>query len=313
MTIEDCKNAWKLEKKDFEAFLIMDKSLSKSTLSAYMHDVNILQDYLLDYKKMILLPQDVRGELLQDFLYYLTMDIGLSSSSQNRLVSGIKAFYKSMLYNDKIETNPIDIIDTPKIPKRLPQVLSIDEIDAIEKTFDLSKPDNVRNRCIVEIMYSCGLRVSELVNLKIEDIHFEDSFLLIKGKGSKERLVPIGNSGKKLIKDYIHYTRCHIKPQQGEESYVFLNRRGKHLTRVFVFTMIKNAAAAAGILKNISPHTLRHSFATHLLEGGADLRSIQMMLGHEYITTTEIYTHINTDYLFDSILSFHPRYNARKK
>jgi integrase/recombinase XerD len=216
------------------------------------------------------------------------------------------------LYEDVIKYNPLDLIDSPKIIRKLPQVLSFEEIEQIENSFDLSKPEHFRDKTMIETLYSCGLRVSELVNLGLSNFYFSDNIILVKGKGNKQRIVPIGRYAIKLINLYINDIRSHLKIAKGHEDYVFLNHlRGKQLTRVYVFTMIKRAAENAGIQKTISPHTFRHSFATHLLEGGADLIAIQMMLGHQSITTTEIYTHIDRHYLEDAILSYHPRYKIR--
>jgi integrase/recombinase XerD len=298
--------------KGFEHFLLIDKSVSNNTKLAYLHDINLLHEYL---KEKISdpppAPTTLKIEHIQGFIIYLNEDKHISENSQARCLSGIRSFYKYLLYEDVIRYDPLELVESPKSIRKLPQVLSFEEIERIENSFDVSKPENFRDKTIVETLYSCGLRVSELVNLCLSNLYFADSIILVKGKGNKQRIVPIGRYAVKLINLYVNDIRTHLKIAKGHEDYVFLNRRGKQLTRVYVFTMIKRAAENAGIQKTISPHTFRHSFATHLLEGGADLKAIQMMLGHESITTTEIYTHIDRQYLEDTILSYHPRYKIR--
>ncbi len=295
----------------FKNFLLVDKSLSNNTLFAYLHDVELLQEYLQKDFVQIPDPVELKMENIQKFVNYLNEEKQMSENSQARCLSGIKSFYKYLLYEDLISYNPLELVESPRRVRKLPQVLSFEEIEEIENTMDVSKPEHFRDKAIIETLYSCGLRVSELVNLKLSNLRFKDNIIFVHGKGNKQRIVPIGRYAIKLINLYIKDIRVHLHIQKGHEDYVFLNRRGKQLTRVYVFSMIKQAAEKAGIQKTISPHTFRHSFATHLLEGGADLRAIQMMLGHESITTTEIYTHIDRQYLEDAILSYHPRYKIR--
>ncbi|MBO4581769.1 MAG: tyrosine recombinase [Bacteroidales bacterium] len=308
--MQTSEQQWEEAAKNFKVFLLIDKSLSENTIEAYLRDVLSLKIYL-EQQHLDIAPQQITAEHIQSYLQYLSGKPDLKSVSLARRLSGLKTFYKYLLYEDQIQESPLKLIKTPRLQRNLPQVLSIEEIDAMEATFDLSVPEQARNHCIVETLYSCGLRVSELVNLKLENLYFNDSFVQITGKGDKERLVPIGNKIQQELDYYIHHIRSFTEPRAGEESYVFLSRRGRHLTRMFVFQMIQKAAAAAGITKKISPHTLRHSFATHLYEGGADLFSIQAMLGHSSITTTEIYTHVSTAYIQDILLNYHPRYKVK--
>lgn len=297
---------WTASLRLFHAFLKVDKSLSDNTIKAYLHDVQLLINFL-EEKKTGLSPTEVTLEHARKFLDRLT-ELGISATSQARIVSGIKAFYKSLLAQNGIDVNPLELLEAPKIGRKLPQVLSIEEIDTMENSLDLSKPENFRNKAIIETLYSCGLRVSELLNLRISDLHFNENYISVIGKGDKQRLVPIGHSAQKLITLYIEGYRSQLSIQKKSENIVFLNRRGGKLSREMIFLMVKKTAEEAGIHKTLSPHTFRHSFATHLLEGGADLRSIQAMLGHKSITTTEIYTHINRQFLEDTLRSFHPRY-----
>lgn len=297
---------WTASFRSFHAFLKVDKSLSNNTIQAYLHDVHLLIDFFQE-KKILLSPTEVTLEHARKFMEHLT-ELGISVTSQARIVSGIKAFYKSLLAQNLIDVNPLELLEAPKIGRKLPQVLSIQEIDAMENSLDLSKPENLRNKAIIETLYSCGLRVSELVDLRVSDLHFNENYISVIGKGDKQRLVPIGHSAKKLITLYIEEYRSQLLIQKKSENIVFLNRRGGKLSRQMIFLIVKQIAEEAGIQKTLSPHTFRHSFATHLLEGGADLRSIQAMLGHKSITTTEIYTHINRQFLEDTLRSFHPRY-----
>ncbi len=297
---------WKTTIIAFNTFLKVDKSLSQNTVDAYLHDVALLQTYL-EEESITINPADISLEQARGFLNYLN-DLGISAVSQARIVSGLKAFYKSLLIQNIIDTNPLELLEAPKIGRSLPQVLSVEEIDAMINSLDLSIPENFRNKAILETMYSCGLRVSELVGLRLSDLHFKENYISIIGKGDKQRLVPIGNKAKKLITLYIESYRNQLSIKKESEHIVFLNRRGNKLTRTMIFLIVKQTAEHAGIQKSVSPHTFRHSFATHLLEGGADLRSIQAMLGHESITTTEIYTHINREYLEDTLRSYHPRF-----
>lgn len=302
---------WEDAIKGFKNFLRIEKSLSNNTVNAYTRDVVSFVSYLDSNQKEHLSPLKIKKEDIQDFLIYLHRETQINETSQARRLSGLRAFYKYLLYEDIITINPMDLIESPTITRKLPLVLSFEEIELIEESMDVSKPEWFRNKAIVETLYACGLRVSELVNLKLSNLKFSDGFIIVRGKGNKQRIVPIGNYAIKLINLYVNDIRTHLPVQKGHEDFVFLNRRGRQLTRFYVFTMIKEAVENAGIKKTISPHTFRHSFATHLLEGGADLRAIQMMLGHESITTTEIYTHIDRQYLEEAILSYHPRYKVK--
>lgn len=286
----------------YKQYLKLERSLSPKTVEAYLHDIEKLNDFIGGRKKL----EDVKLEDLQDFLASL-YDDKISARSQARIISGLKSFYKFMLFDHKITHDPTELLDAPKIGRHLPEVLSIPEIEAILNGIDLSKPEGHRNKAIIEVMYGCGLRVSEVVNLRISNLYFRDNYIRIIGKGDKERLVPIGQTAQNAILLYMEGVREHIKIKKGEEDFVFLNRRGARLTREMIFMMIKQAAEVAGITKTISPHTFRHSFATHLVEGGADLRAVQEMLGHESITTTEIYTHLDRSYIKSIIEQYHPR------
>ena len=286
----------------YENYIKLERSLSPKTVEAYLHDVEKLNDFLGDRKKL----EEVELSDLQSFLASL-YDENMSARSQARIISGLKSFYKFMLYERRIAHDPTELLDAPKIGRHLPEVLSIPEIEAILDGIDLSKPEGHRNKAIIEVMYGCGLRVSEVVNLRISNLHFRENYVRIIGKGDKERLVPIGHTAQQAILLYLEGHRMHLKIKKGEEDFVFLNRRGSRLSREMIFMMIKEMAAAAGIRKTISPHTFRHSFATHLVEGGADLRAVQEMLGHESITTTEIYTHLDREYVKNIIEQYHPR------
>jgi integrase/recombinase XerD len=287
--------------KRYNAFLMLEKSLSKNTIEAYKRDLDKLLTYLSEAKINYV---DATLEHLRDFLIDLN-EIGISIRSQARIVSGVKSFYRFLNYEDILQTDPTELLEMPKIGKRLPEVLSIDEIQDIINAVDLSTKEGQRNKAILETLYGSGLRVSELVNLKISNIYAEEKYMLITGKGNKQRLVPLSDEALKQIQLWL-LDRNQLFIQKGHEDYLFLNRRGAQLTRVMIFTIIKRLTEAAGIEKNISPHTFRHSFATHLLEGGANLRAIQQLLGHESILTTEIYTHMDLDFLRETILEFHP-------
>jgi integrase/recombinase XerD len=286
----------------------LERSLSANSVEAYLHDVSLLHQYIVLHDQK-LSPLKVTSKHLQDFLEYVN-ELGMSAHSQARILSGIKAFYKYLLIEELITKDPTALIEGPKLGRKLPDTLSYIEIEKIFEGIDLSSNEGGRNRAMLEVLYSSGLRVSELVELKLNNIHFDIGFLRVVGKGNKERLVPIGRDALKYLKIYADEIRGkppHKPVQKGFESYAFLNRGGKKLTRVMIFTIIKNLAKVVGINKSISPHTFRHSFATHLIEGGADLRAVQEMLGHESITTTEIYTHLDRDYLRQVIQEFHPR------
>lgn len=288
--------------KKYYAYLLLEKSLSKNTIDAYKRDLRTLLDYLERSQIDVL---KVKKEHLFDFLVELC-NVGIQPRTQARIISGIKSFYKFLVYDKQIANNPTDLLESPKIGFRLPEVLSIDEINRIVQSVDLSKPEGQRNKTIIEVLYGSGLRVSELVNLKLSNIFFEERFMKVEGKGSKQRLVPLSDESLKQMQFWF-LDRNLLKIQPGNEDFLFLNRRGAKLTRSMIFSIVKKMALDAGIKKNVSPHTFRHSFATHLLEGGANLRAIQQLLGHESIMTTEIYTHIDVQFIREEILSKHPR------
>jgi integrase/recombinase XerD len=296
---------WKVYIQGFKSFLTLERSLSANSIEAYLHDVEKLYQFL-EYKKYILSPKEVELKQLQEFLKWIT-ELGMTSRSQARVISGVKAFYKYLLLENVLSADPTALLEAPKLGRKLPETLSVEDINKIIDGIDLSTPEGVRNKAMLETLYSCGLRVSELVNLKISNLFLRDGFVKVTGKGDKERLAPIGSIAVKHITVYKDEVRCHIAVKKDQEDFLFLNRRGAKLTRVMVFTIIKRLATKTGLKKHISPHTFRHSFATHLIEGGADLRAVQEMLGHESITTTEIYTHLDREYLREAIIRFHPR------
>ena len=288
----------------FGHFLRITRSLSAKTVSAYRQDLAKLIQYL-DENRPDLSLETVDTETVRDFLQ---TQQHLSASSQARMISGLRTFYRYLLVEERIEKNPLDLVDSPKMKRKLPQVPSFEEIEAMEKSFDLSFPEQFLNKAIIELMYSCGLRVSEVVSMPVSGLHLDEGFISVIGKGNKERLVPIGKYATRLIKEYLEGYRPKLHPKKKESQYLFLNRRGGRMTREMVFLIVKKAAADAGIRKNVSPHSLRHAFATHLMEGGADLRSVQEMLGHKNITTTEIYTHLDRSFLEKTIRNYHPKY-----
>ena len=296
---------WKIYIQGFKSFLALEKSLSNNSIEAYLHDVDKFVQFL-EYKKYNFGPKEIELKHLQDFLKWINQ-LGMSAGSQARIISGVKGFYKYLLLENVLNNDPTTLLEAPRIGRKLPDSLSVDDINKIIEAIDLSKPESQRNKAMLETLYSCGLRVSELVNLKISNLYFTDGFVKIIGKGDKERLVPIGSSAIKQINIYKNEVRSLCLVKKDHEDFLFLNRRGAKLTRVMVFTIIKHLALKTGIKKHISPHTFRHSFATHLIEGGADLRAVQEMLGHESITTTEIYTHLDREYLRQAIIQFHPR------
>ena len=300
---------WEAYKKGFKAYLQLEKSLSDHSVSAYLSDLEKLTTYLLSsgIKKN---PSEIELPDLQGFVYGLA-EIGMSAASQARIISGLKAFFRYCLLEDIIKADPTQLLEAPKLKRSLPDVLSYEEIEKMSAAIDLSTPEGTRNKAILEVMYGCGLRVSEVVNLRISQLFLDVEFVRIIGKGNKERLVPIGATAVKYLNIYLRNVRVHVNIQPGEEDMVFLNRRGKRLSRVMIFLIIKDLAKAAGIKKTISPHTLRHSFATHLVEGGADLRAVQEMLGHESITTTENYTHLDREYLRKTLENFHPGFRLK--
>ena len=296
---------WSEAKKGYENFLRLEKSLSQNSVAAYINDINKLILFLeKDFKKLS--PDKVKLSHLKKFIEWLN-EKGVSPRTQARTISGIKSFFKYLLMEEKITNDPTTLLESPKIGRKLPEVLSIDEIDLLIDSVDVAKPEGQRNRAMLETLYSCGLRVSELVNLKLTNLYFEQGYLKVEGKADKERLVPISKNATTEIGKYVEGYRKTLKVSKDSENILFLNRRGKKLSRVMIFTIIKNLAEKVGINKKISPHTFRHSFATHLINGGADLRAVQEMLGHESILTTEIYTHLDKDYLKSTISHFHPR------
>jgi integrase/recombinase XerD len=296
---------WSSYIKGFKAYLKLERSLSGNSIEAYVRDIEKLTQFL-ELKGLNNTPEEITLNILREFLRWVT-ELGMMPTSQARIISGIKAFYKYLLMEDVIKKNPAELLEAPKTSRKLPDTLNIVEIDNMLSIIDRSKPEGMRNRAIIETMFSCGLRVSETVGLKLSEISYEEEFVKVVGKGNKERLVPIGSVALNAIKQYVDFVRVHIDVKPGNNDIVFLNGRGTKLSRVMIFYIIKKLAAEAGIRKTISPHTLRHSFATALVEAGADLRAVQQMLGHESITTTEIYTHIDREYLRDVITQFHPR------
>jgi integrase/recombinase XerD len=285
--------------------LKLERSLSPNSIEAYLKDVEKFIQYL-GYFKVDISVKEVHTQHIDQFLKWI-YELGLSAATQARVLSGLKAFYKFLLIENEVSSNPFELIEGPKLTRKLPEVLHVEEINNIVSQIDLSTPEGERNKVIIETLYSCGLRVSELTALQISNLYMNIGFIKVLGKGNKERLVPIGEYTAKLIENYIKNTRHNLPVTQASSDIVFLNRRGGKLSRVMVFTIVKDLVMKAGIKKNVSPHTFRHSFATHLIEGGADLRAVQEMLGHESITTTEIYTHLDRDYLRSNILQFHPR------
>ena len=295
--------SWKSAILGFKSYLTIERSLSDNSVDAYIRDVKKLANFAKEKQKTEL---QISKSDLSEFISNISKN-GVASRSQSRIISGIKAFYKYLIMEDYITADPTELLESPKIGMKLPDTLSIEEIDSLIAAIDLSKAEGERNRAMLEILYSCGLRVTELIILKLSNISFVEGFIKVVGKGNKERLAPIGNTALKYLNIYINEVRNHQEIQKGHEDIIFLNRRGKQLTRVMIFIIIKQLAEKIGLKKNISPHTFRHSFATHLIQGGADLRAVQEMLGHESITTTEIYTHLDKEYLRETIISFHPR------
>ncbi len=295
---------WEFAIKGFNSFLKLEKSLARNSVDAYLHDVRLFEQYSVGIGKTN--PESITQNDVKDFIRFI-VEIGFAATSQSRIISGIRAFYHYLLMEELIRKNPLQFIKSPKNPRKIPDTLQYIEINELIAQLDLSLAAGVRDKAIIEMLYSCGLRVSELTELKISNLYLDIEFIKIVGKGNKERLVPIGAEAIKQIEIYRDQVRKLIDVKKGFEDHLFLNRRGSRISRITVFTTLKKLALKAGIKKSISPHTLRHSFATHLLEGGADLRAIQQMLGHESITTTEIYAHADQDYLRETILQFHPR------
>jgi integrase/recombinase XerD len=296
---------WRSAIKGFQAYLKLERSLSANSIEAYSRDMEKLYQFA-EAQTNKLNPEQITLADLRRFITWVN-ELGMIPSSQARILSGIKAFYKYLLMEDMIKIDPSELLESPKIQRKLPDTLSYADINKMIDAIDLSKPEGPRNKAIMEVLYGCGLRVSELTELKLSNLYLDIEFIKVFGKGSKERLVPIGGSAIRALKIWIEQVRVHIPIKKGEEDLVFLNRRGTRLSRVYIFLMIKSLAEQVGLKKTISPHTFRHSFATHLVEGGADLRAVQEMLGHESITTTEIYTHLDREYLKGTIIQFHPR------
>lgn len=299
---------WQSYIKGYETYLMLERSLSGNSISAYLRDIRKLMDFVETHHEG-LLPYKLTQDHLHDFLQYIGTT-KMSARSQARLISGIRSFFRFLLLENIVSNDPTQLLDMPRIGQKLPDTLSVDEVLKVIDSVDLSAKEGERNKAILETLYSCGLRVSELTALKISDVYFNEGFVRITGKGDKERLVPIGHDALKQISTYLHQVRIQQPIKKGSEDILFLNKRGSKLSRVMIFNIIKKQAELAGIRKTISPHTFRHSFATHLVEGGADLRAVQEMLGHASITTTEVYTHLDRQYLRSVIMQYHPR--ARK-
>lgn len=301
---------WEPYKKGYKAWLQLEKSLSDNSVEAYLRDIEKLTQFLQD-QPPLKSPDKIDLKDLQHFIKWIA-ELGMTASSQARIISGIRSFYKYCLTENITTKDPTLLLEAPKLKRSLPDVLTYQEIEQIIAQIDLSKPQGGRNKAILETLYGCGLRVSELVNLKISQIYSEVGFIRVIGKGDKERLVPIGSTAIKYIDIYKKQIRVHVAPRPGQEDILFLNNRGSQLSRVMIFLMLKNLVKKAGIKKNISPHSLRHSFATHLVEGGADLRAVQEMLGHASITTTEIYTHLDREFLRKTLENFHPAFKTKE-
>lgn len=297
---------WQIYLSNFKSYLRLEKSLSSNSISAYIADVEKLIQYL-EYNKLEISPENLTLRELQNFISWI-VQLGMSANSQARIISGIKAFYKYLLLEDIITEDPTQLLESPRLKRSLPEVLNVEEIQQMISSIDLSKENGERNKAIIETLYACGLRVSELTNLKISNLYFKEEFIRVIGKGDKERLVPISRKALKQIKIYLDDVRVHLPIKSGQEDFVFLNKRGNQLSRVMIFIIIKDLIERCGIKKKVSPHTFRHSFASHLVDGGANLRAVQEMLGHESITTTEIYTHLDRNYLKKTIQKYHPRY-----
>lgn len=299
---------WERKIKEYIGYLKIEKGLALNSILAYQSDIDKLRDFAVT---LDIQPEQIKLTHLKQFLVEL-YDLGLSARSQARIVSGIKQFYQFLILEDNLTEDPSELLELPRIGTKLPVFLTIEEIDQLQAAIDLSKPEGHRNKAIIETLYSCGLRVSELIHLKFSQIYFKQGFIRVIGKGNKERLVPVSTSVEREMSFYVDGARKSTPIVKGNEDFVFLNRRGQPLTRVMIFTIIKQLSESIGLKKNISPHTFRHSFATHLIEGGANLRAVQEMLGHESITTTEIYTHLDKSFIREAIISYHPRNNRKK-
>ena len=296
---------WDNAIESYKTYLILEKSLSANSVEAYLNDINKLAKYCAE-KHEVTIPDDVTYEILKDYLVYVG-EVGVTNRTQARCISSIRSFFKFLVFDGKLENNPTRLLEAPKIGRKLPNILTVEEIDSMLKAVEMFKPEGQRNKAIIEMLYSCGLRVSELISIKLSNINFRLGTVKIEGKGNKERIIPLSKNAKIEIKQYLKVYREWLEIQKGNEDILFLNKRGTALSRVMVFNIIKYLAKRAGIKKNVSPHTFRHSFASHLVSGGADLRAVQDMLGHESILTTEIYTHLDDNYLKDTINKFHPR------
>ena len=297
---------WNAYKNGFKIFLQLEKSLSDNSVAAYTTDIDKFTQFL-EIKALNITPAEVKMSHLSEFIKWLA-GLGMTASSQSRIISGLRSFFNYCMQEKIVAEDPTTLLETPRLKKKLPDVLSFNEIEMISNAIDVSTAEGARNKAMVEMLYSCGLRVSELINLQITGLYLEIGFIKVRGKGDKERLVPMGHVALKQLTNYLQNIRVHFPVIAGYEDRLFLNRRGKTLSRVMVFLIIKSLAEKAGIKKNISPHTFRHSFATHLVEGGADLRAVQEMLGHESITTTEIYTHLDREFLRDTLQTYHPAF-----
>lgn len=295
---------WQSYIKEYQNYLKLERGLSKNTIDNYTFDIEKLVLFLTQ-KEIIISPIHITEEIIQQFIYEMASQV--NPRSQSRLISGLKSFFNYLIFEDYRNDTPLELIEVPKTGRKLPDTLSTIEIDSLIQAIDLSTPEGERNKAMLETLYSCGLRVSELISLKLSDLFFEEGFIKITGKGNKQRFVPVGKSTIKIVTSYVNQIRVHLSIQKNFEDTLFLNRRGRQLTRAMVFTIIKNLAIKINLNKTISPHTFRHSFATHLLENGADLRSIQLMLGHESITTTEVYMHLDRKFLSEVLNNYHPR------
>jgi len=295
---------WQSYIKEYQNYLKLERGLSKNTIENYTFDIEKLVLFLNE-KEIKISPIHITEELVQQFIYEMASQV--NPRSQSRLISGLKSFFNYLIFEDYRNDTPLELIEVPKTGRKLPDTLSTKEIDSLIQAIDLSTPEGERNKAMLETLYSCGLRVSELISLKLSDLFFEEGFIKITGKGNKQRFVPVGKSTIKIVTSYVNQVRVHLSIQKNFEDTLFLNRRGRQLTRAMVFTIIKNLAIKINLNKTISPHTFRHSFATHLLENGADLRSIQLMLGHESITTTEVYMHLDRKFLSEVLKNYHPR------
>ena len=296
---------WDNAIESYKTYLILEKSLSSNSVEAYLNEINKLAMYCAD-KHKVKTPDEVTYDILKDYLIYVS-EVGVTNRTQARCISSIRSFFKFLVFDGQLENNPTRLLEAPKIGRKLPNILSVEEIDSMLNAVEMYKPEGQRNKAIIEMLYSCGLRVSELISIKLSNINFRMGIVKIDGKGNKERVIPLSKNAKEEIKRYLKVYRDYLDIEKGYEDVLFLNKRGTALSRVMVFNIIKHLANRAGIKKNVSPHTFRHSFASHLVSGGADLRAVQDMLGHESILTTEIYTHLDDHYLKDTINKFHPR------